>query len=99
MVFEDYCNARCVSNLLLPKVMEKFWSSNPNIYVEIESHPRTVVLEWILYKQFDLGIANIPIDIKLGKPYMPIESHEIGVECSFDLMMFCVIPKGHIHTL
>ena len=34
-----------VSNLMLPKVMEKFWSSNPNINVEIESHPRTVVLD------------------------------------------------------
>ena len=84
-----------VSNLLLPLVMKKFWSSNPNINVEIESHPRTVVLDWIQSKQYDLGIANLPIDINLGKPYMPIENHEISVERSFDLRMFCVIPESH----
>jgi DNA-binding transcriptional LysR family regulator len=84
-----------VSNLMLPKVMEKFWSSNPNINVEIESHPRTVVLDWIQSKQFDLAIVNLPIDINFGKPYMPIESREIYVECNFDLKMFCVIPEIH----
>ncbi len=84
-----------VSNLMLPKVMEKFWSRNPNINVEIESHPRTVVLDWIQSKQFDLGIANLPIDINFGKPYMPLESHEICIESSVDLTMFCVIPESH----
>ena len=61
-----------VSNLLLPQVMKKFWSINPNINVEIESHPRTVVLDWIQSKQFDLGIANLPIDITFVKTYSHI---------------------------
>ena len=83
------------SNLLLPQVMKNFWSSNPNINVEIESHPRTVVLDWIKSKQFDLAIANLPFDFNSGKPYMPIEDQEVRVEYSFDLKMFCVIPESH----
>ena len=73
-----------VTHLMLPSVMEHFWGRFPNINVEIESHPRTVVIDWIHSKQFDIGIANLPID-----------SNEIQVGLTFDVRMMCVMPEHH----
>ena len=36
-----------VAHLMLPKVLQRFWEHYPQINVEVESHPRTVVLDWI----------------------------------------------------
>jgi DNA-binding transcriptional LysR family regulator len=72
------------AHLMLPKVMERFWERYPNINAEIESHPRTVVLDWIHSRQYDLGIANLPID-----------NSEVQVHNTFDVPMVCVMPEGH----
>ena len=73
-----------VTNLFLPEVMKIFWSQSPDINVEIESYPRTSVLDWIHSNQYDVGLANLPID-----------DSEVCLESVFDLKMFCVIPENH----
>jgi len=73
-----------VTNLFLPEVMKIFWSQSPDINVEIESYPRTSVLDWIHSNQYDVGLANLPID-----------DSEVCLESVFDLKMFCVIPEDH----
>ena len=73
-----------VTNLFLPEVMKTFWSQSPDINVEIESYPRTSVLDWIHSNQYDVGLANLPID-----------DSEVCLESVFDLKMFCVIPENH----
>ena len=73
-----------VSNLLLPKIMSLFWKENPDINVEIESRPRTVVLDWLHSKQFDFGITNLPID-----------NQELKIEWSRDFNLICALPTSH----
>ena len=73
-----------VTNLFLPEVMKIFWSQSPDINVEIESYPRTSVLDWIHSNQYDVGIVNLPID-----------DSEVCLESVFDLKMFCVISENH----
>ena len=73
-----------VTNLFLPGAVNKFWSEFPDINLEIESYPRTSVLDWIHSNQYDVGIVNLPID-----------DSEVCLESVFDLKMFCVIPENH----
>jgi DNA-binding transcriptional LysR family regulator len=73
-----------VTNLFLPGVVKIFWSQFPDINLEIESYPRTSVLDWIHSNQYDVGIVNLPID-----------DSEVCLESVFDLKMFCVIAEDH----
>jgi DNA-binding transcriptional LysR family regulator len=73
-----------VTNLFLPGAVNKFWSEFPDINLEIESYPRTSVLDWIHSNQYDVGIVNLPID-----------DSEVCLESVFDLKMFCVISENH----
>ena len=73
-----------VAHLMLPKVLQRFWEHYPQINVEVESHPRTVVLDWIHTRQYDIGLANLPIDRR-----------EIEIVKIFEVRMACVMPSTH----
>ena len=51
-----------VANGLLPPVLRGFLASNPTLQVSLQVHGRRDVEHWIAGKQFDLGLAALPID-------------------------------------
>ncbi len=72
-----------LSLAFLPSVIARFAADCPHVTVSLQTRSSLKVREWIAAQQFDLGIAEEPLD---GP----------GIEAEpFVLRCVCVLPEGH----
>lgn len=72
-----------LSLAFLPSVVAAFIAERPQVTVSLQTRSSLKVREWIAAQQFDLGVAEEPVDAP------GIESEPLLLRC------VCVLPEGH----
>lgn len=67
----------------LPRVVSKFLKTHPDVRFKLQSRSSAIVREMIATQQFDIGIAEPPVE------HPAVRTERISTEC------VCVLPKGH----
>jgi len=67
----------------LPKVISKFIADRPNVRIKLLSRSSEVVRELVPVQQFDLAIAELPVD------HPAVQTEVLPFRC------VCVLPSGH----
>ncbi|HIO61270.1 MAG TPA: LysR family transcriptional regulator [Deltaproteobacteria bacterium] len=73
-----------VATMLLPPILTRYCRQYPDISLEVENRPRLQVMDWLNSQQYDLGIANLPLEVD-----------DVRVHSTVAMDLVCVLPVGH----
>jgi DNA-binding transcriptional LysR family regulator len=68
---------------ILPRVIARFRAQHPEVRFDVQTQSSHIVREWLSTQQFDIGFAELPIDVQ------SVDVDKLSYRC------VCIMPEGH----
>jgi DNA-binding transcriptional LysR family regulator len=72
-----------ISVHILPRVIARFRALPPKVRFDVQTQSSHIVREWLSTQQFDIGFAELPIDVQ------SVDVDRLSYRC------VCIMPEGH----